>query len=78
MGGKFLAINQDYDIIETKSFRFNDEATDYMAERFNKEAESMHEHKENIIEESIDRLHGVARLFYEDNGEVLGYAMYVI
>ncbi len=78
MGGKFLAINQDYDIIETNSFRFKDEATNYMVERFNKEVESMHEHKENIIEESIDRLHGVARLFYEYNGEVLGYAMYVV
>jgi hypothetical protein len=78
MGGKFLAINQDYDIVETNSFRFKDEATNYMAERFNKEVESMREHKENIIEESIDRLHGVARLFYEYNGEVLGYAMYVV
>jgi hypothetical protein len=38
----------------------------------------MREKGEDIIEESIDRLHGVARLFYEDNGEVLGYAMYVV
>ena len=78
MGGKFLAINQDYDIIETNSFRFKDEATNHMEERFNKEVESMREHNENIIEESLDRLHGVARLFYEYNGEVLGYAMYVV
>lgn len=78
MGGKFLAINQDYEIIETNSFRFKDEATNYMTERFNKEVEAMRENNENIIEESIDRLHGVARLFYEYNGEVLGYAMYVV
>lgn len=78
MGGKFLAINQEYEVIETKSFRFQDEATNYMTERFNKEVEAMREKGEDIIEESIDRLHGVARLFYEDNGEVLGYAMYVV
>ena len=78
MGGKFLAINQDYEIIETNSFRFKDEATNYMTERFNKEVEAMRENNENIIEESIDRLHGVARLFYENKGEILGYAMYAI
>ena len=78
MGGKFLAINQDYEIIETNSFRLKDEATEYLSERFNKEVEAMREHNENIIEESIDKLHGVARLFYEYNGEVLGYTMYVV
>lgn len=78
MGGKFLAINQDYEIIETKSFRFNDDATEYLSERFKKELEAMRENNENIIEESIDRLRGVARLFYENKGEILGFAMYAL
>lgn len=78
MGGKFLAINQEYEIVESKSFKFRDEALTYLTERFNKELESMNNNNEDIIDESIDRVSGTARLFYEDNGEVLGYAMYVL
>ena len=75
---KFIAIDQDYDVVETKEFVFREESIGYLKERFEKERDALSKNNEDIIEEYIDTETGVAKLFYEDNGEILGYAMYAI
>jgi hypothetical protein len=78
MASSLVVISQDYELVEKKRFSDEESAKAGLVERFNKERSAMLENEENIIEDDIlfDGLS--ARLFYEDNDEVLGYAMYVI
>ena len=73
---KFLAITQDYEPIENVEFNNRNFAFDYMKKRFEKERNSLVENNENIIQDDLEE--DKAFLFYEDNGEILGFAMYII
>lgn len=78
MANSLVVINQDYEIVEKKTFKNEKLAKKCLIERFQIEKDAMSKNNENIIESEIlfDGLS--ARLFYEDNGEVLGYVMYLI
>ena len=78
MASNLAVISQDYEIVEKKIFKDEESAKAGLIERFNKERYAMLENKENIIEDEVFFDGLSARLFYEDNDEVLGYAMYVI
>lgn len=73
-----IAINQEYDLIDSCSFDSEAEAMSYMHHRFKVEKEMMKINNEDIIEDDFSLDKESCRLFYEDKGEILGFVMYVI